>query len=200
MPRFFPVRFKSGPTIVFVFFLFGCVFTGCRSGTNGEKNAIPTDSATIASGGMIFTRNCASCHGFGQDGIGPTLRGITKTTAADWLLRFIKHPQQLIASGDKRADSLFKRFKSVMPSFDSIPEKDLLAVLAFLNTHQSSGTDRFKEHDGNIADPIPEKIKFSGLTANLVPVTQFPPSIAAGKFPKTRITKLAFSPGTGISS
>ncbi|MEO6960487.1 MAG: PQQ-dependent sugar dehydrogenase [Puia sp.] len=197
MPRFFPVRFKSGPTFVFVFFLFGYVFQGCRSGTTGEKNAIPTDSATITSGRMIFIRNCASCHGFGQDGIGPTLGGIAEAVAADWLLRFIKHPQQVIASGDKRADSLFKRFKSVMPSFDAIPEKDLLAVLAFLKTHGSSRADLLKEHDGNIADPIPEKIKFSGLTANLVPVTQFPPSAAPGKFPKTRITKLAFSPGSG---
>jgi len=172
------------------------VFASCNSNTPAENDRISTDTADITAGRKIFTKNCASCHEFKHDGIGPDLSGVTREVSAEWLIKFIKNPQEIISSGDKRADSLFKKFKSVMPPFSSFTDEEHEALLAFINTHKETLTDKI-ENEHKLTDPIPEKIGMSGLVADISPVTKFPSTSADNKPPLSRITKLGFEPGSG---
>jgi hypothetical protein len=57
---------------------------------------------------------------------------LTKEVKVDWIKHFIKDPQQVIASGDKRAGELMTKYKVAMPSFASLKENEVDAVVSFL--------------------------------------------------------------------
>ncbi|MGN6435182.1 MAG: PQQ-dependent sugar dehydrogenase [Agriterribacter sp.] len=160
-----------------------------------HATSFSADTTVINSGKIVFEKNCASCHHFKTNGIGPDLSGVTQKVPAEWLADFIKNPSALITAKDKRADSLFHQFKSIMPPFSHLPETDMTALLAFLHTHQAAPGAKPATRKG-ILNPYPEKISNSGLQVNLVPVTQFPPTVTKGNTPLTRITKLDFQPGS----
>jgi len=172
-------------------------FSSCNSGTSTDKNAISADPAVIAAGKVTFNQYCTGCHNIRRDGIGPKLGGITNDASADWLHRFIKNPQQLISSGDKRATELFKKFKVVMPSFSMLKDEDINAIIAFLHSNKDSKWKIVVDSGKGLSDPIPEKINVSSLVVNLKQVTQFPATSDTANMPLTRITKLDYQPGTG---
>lgn len=172
-------------------------FSSCNSGTSVDNSSIPTDSATIATGAASFSKNCSGCHNFRQDGIGPHLGGLTTEVSADWIQHFIKNPQQIISSGDERAQQLFNKYKKiVMPPFAALKDDEVNAIIAFVHTHKSSGQQMAKEKGNELSNPIPDTIALSNLVVNLQPVTQIPPS--HDSVPRTRITKLSFQPNTGV--
>ena len=168
-------------------------FSMCNS---VDKSSISTDPAIIAKGESFFNKNCSGCHNFRQDGIGPQLSGLTTDVSAEWIQQFITNPQQVILSGDERAAQLIKKYKTVMPSFPGLKEDEVNAIIAFLNTHKSSGQQVAKEKGNELADPIPDPIEFSNLVVNLEPVVQIPPSSDNGTRPLARINKLSFRPDT----
>ncbi|MBC7830211.1 MAG: PQQ-dependent sugar dehydrogenase [Chitinophagaceae bacterium] len=171
------------------------LFTGCNSGVSLNDDSISTDADTIAAGEILFNQSCSDCHNFRQDGIGPQLSGLTGTVSAEWIHGFIKHPQQLISSGDERALQLLSKYKVVMPSFTSLTDKDVNAIIAFLHTHKVS-PQVAKGNQKQILNPIPDSIKLSGLVVNLELVAQIPASSDSGKTPLARITKLGLQPGS----
>lgn len=171
-------------------------FIACNSGASRNNHAISADPAVIAAGEASFNQHCSSCHNFRQDGIGPQLGGITAEVPANWIRRFIRDPKKTIESGDKRAQQLFNKYKTVMPSFAALSEDEINGILAYLNTHRSPGRVAVKENGKALSNPIPETITPSKLTAGLKLVTQIPPSDAGGRL-STRITKLDFQPNTG---
>ena len=183
--------------IVVIFMAYLPFMASCINSSPGDKEAISTDAAAIATGQLLFEKNCSSCHSFHQDGIGPGLGGITGKVSIDWLYRMIENPANMISIKDERAVTLQKKFKTIMPSFSSWTDNELRDVIAFLNTQKSSDSSTTAEDDKKVQDPIPEKIKLSGLEVNLEPVSQFPASNEDGKMPLTRITKLDVEPGTG---
>ena len=70
------------------------------------------------------------------------------------------------------------------------------AIIAFLNTHKSSGQQVVKERGNELANPVPDPIPLSNLVVNLELLTQIPSSSANGTLPLTRINKLSFRPDT----
>ena len=65
--------------------------------------------------------------------VGPGLEGVTEKYEKEWLVKWIRNSQSLIASGDERANAIFEEYnKSVMSSFDFSDQEfsDLLAYLA----------------------------------------------------------------------
>jgi glucose/arabinose dehydrogenase/mono/diheme cytochrome c family protein len=170
----------------------------CNSNTSENNNSIPKDSATIAQGEASFNKYCSGCHNFRQDGIGPQLSGLTTEVPVDWIMHFIKNPKEVISSGDDRAQQLFKRFKAIMPSFDSLKDDKLSAVIAFINTHKFSPKKASEKYGQEITNPVPSPIQLSNLVVNLKFITQIPPSSDSTEpLPLTRITKLSFQPNTG---
>ena len=174
------------------------LFTSCKTGTSVDNSAISTDSTIIAAGEASFNKNCSGCHNFRQDEIGPQLGGITTEISADWIHNFISDSRKMIESRDERAVQLFKKYKrAVMPSFATLKDDEVNAIIAFLHTHKSPGQQVAKGKGGELSNPIPDTIALSDLVVNLEPVTQIPPSSDSAQLPLTRITKLTFQPNTG---
>lgn len=186
---------KNKPIIRNTVLLFIIFFCSCHQGSSPKDN-ISSDSTVIASGEAIFNQYCSNCHNMQQNSIGPKLAGVTAAVPIAWLRHFIADPQQAINSGDERASQLFREYKTVMPSFASLQENDVDALIAFLNVHRPSADTKKESHKG-LADPIPEPVVFGGLVANIKEVAQFPVTSANGKTPLARITKLDFEPGSG---
>lgn len=173
----------------------GLVFmTSCSSGSRSDENEIVADSASIARGRELFGRDCISCHSFAQDGIGPHLAGVTKEVSADWLRNFIRNPDQVIHSGDKRAQVLFTSYKTIMPAFSQYTDEDLADVIAFLNTRREQTAPTRSASPDALADPIPEKIPMSDLVVGLQQIAVIPPSADPPLL--TRIAKLDYRPDT----
>jgi len=170
------------------------LLNSCKPGTTSDYSSLPNDPAIIAAGKSAFSKYCSGCHGMKRDGIGPKLAGITTLVTEDWLRQFIKNPQQLISSGDKHAQELFTQYKVAMPSFASLKDDELIAIISFLHTNKSSGQKITKDSSAGLANPIPDSIKISNLIVNLRPLAQFPRTNDSGQSPLTRITKLSFQP------
>ena len=167
------------------------IFQSCGSGDN-KKNAIASDSASIASGETAFTQNCSSCHNFIQDGIGPQLAGLTEKVSAEWISNFINDPKKIIDAGDERAKMLFDKYHTVMPSFATLGNEKLNDIVAYMNTVKVSPGK--PDYDSIfLKDPITEKIKMSDLVLNLEEVAQIP--FSSEKQPRTRLAKLDVKPG-----
>jgi glucose/arabinose dehydrogenase/mono/diheme cytochrome c family protein len=172
-------------------------FSSCNFSASSNINNISTDSVTIARGEASFIQHCSSCHNFKQGSIGPQLGGLTNSVSAEWIQQFIRDPQKIIESGDKRAQRLFKKYKVAMPSFSTFNDDEINDILAFLDTHKKPAQQKAKGDE--IVNPIPEPIALSNLVVGLQLFTQIPPSSDSGKMPLTRITKLDFEPHTGSS-
>ena len=172
-------------------------FSNCNTGTSIDNSSISADSTIIASGESSFNKNCSGCHNFRQDGIGPQLGGITTNVSADWIHHFISDSKKMIESGDERAQQLNNKYKTVMPSFASLKDDELNAIISFLHTHKSPGQQVATKKGNELSNPIPYPIQLSNLLVNLVPFTQFPPSSDSAKMPLTKITKFSFQPNTG---
>jgi glucose/arabinose dehydrogenase len=180
--------------IVSIAFVFTSLLLSLHSCKSSDKNSISSDPAIIAKGENLFTQNCSGCHGFEQDGIGPQLSGITGEAPVEWVHRFIKDPKNIIGSGDERAQTLYKKYNTIMPSFSFLKDDEVDAIIAFLNTHKSNEKKPSIADSTALKNPIPDSIKFSGLAINLKLVTQFPPSSDSGKLPLTKITAIDNQP------
>ncbi len=176
--------------------LFLLYLSSCTKNTSIDPRSIPTDSASIAIGKTKFSQNCASCHNFKKDGIGPQLGGLTRTIDTEWIREFIKNPKAKIASGDERAKELFEQYKTEMISFSFLTDDDLNSILAFMHTKGTPVEDPRKTAiDPNaLKNPIPEPIAMSNLVVELKPFIQILPS--GENNPLTRITKLTNQPNT----
>jgi glucose/arabinose dehydrogenase/cytochrome c2 len=155
------------------------------------------DSLKIARGNASFNKYCSGCHNFRQDGIGPQLGGLTTTVSPEKIRNFIKNPQEIINSGDKRAQRLFKKFKTVMPSFSMFTNNEINDIIAFLNTQGRPEFYTGKTAGNEVSNPVPEAIKLSNLVVGLKLLSQFPTSCDSCKMSVARITKLDYQPGTG---
>ncbi|HRN56583.1 MAG TPA: cytochrome c, partial [Agriterribacter sp.] len=170
-------------------------FCSCHRGSSSHDN-ISSDSIIVASGEALFNQYCSGCHNIQQNGIGPKLAGITAAVSMTWLRHFIADPQEVISSGDERASQLFRKYKTVMPSFATLKENDVDALIAFLHVHRSPA-DTEKDSNKGLTDPIPEPVVFGGLVVHLKEAAQFPVTSGNGKMPLARITKLDFEPESG---
>ncbi|MEJ7645741.1 MAG: PQQ-dependent sugar dehydrogenase [Chryseolinea sp.] len=168
--------------------------SGCSNNRSRDVK-ISIDSLTVASGKLLFTKDCSACHAFDADAIGPSLGGITKKVPADWVMKFIADPQSVIKSGDVRASKLYARFKSTMPSFKHYSQDDLMAIVAYLNTKEGVVKEIEAFDSLALKNPIPERIPESSLIAELKLVTQIP--FSSEESPRTRLVKLESHPTTG---
>lgn len=158
----------------------------------------PIDSISIAKGQVLFTQNCTSCHQIKTDGIGPRLSGITSVTSPTWVKKFIKNSQDVIAAGDERATQVFLKYKkAIMPSYNHLQEAEIDAIVDYLATTKPIKNNFKKDYGEGIKNPIPEPIEVSNLVVDIKQFSQFPVSSEGGKYPLTRITKLAPQPSTG---
>jgi len=177
-----------------LFLLFITAFCwSCNSKDKPLEELIPMDQTSLKAGENLFQLNCSSCHSFKKNGIGPHLGGITKEQSLAWMRSFIKNPIEMIDKGDERALQVFERYKTYMPSFTHLEEKELDNIITFMHQHEAPAENLGTVLD-SIWNPIPEKIPMSDLVVNLELISTIPAS--AEKKPVTRIAKMDYHPVT----
>ena len=108
-------------------------FMGWRSTPPGMSYAEVSRHAAPDTGAYVFQSRCSACHTLGKgDGVGPDLAGVTTRRAREWLVRYLRAPDQMLAAGDPIAVELFARYKNVaMPNL-SLSEGEINVLLSFI--------------------------------------------------------------------
>jgi cytochrome c2 len=85
-------------------------------------------------GKQVF-QSCSACHSATEEiVVGPGLKGMEKRRSIEWIVRFVNNPQGMMASGDKYANSLYKKYnKMQMTAYPGIKEKHIKALIAYLD-------------------------------------------------------------------
>ena len=87
-------------------------------------------------GQAVFDQLCSGCHTIGGGKlVGPDLQGLADRRERDWVERFIREPETVIASGDPIAKQLLDEYRAPMPNL-GVSEAQLVALVAFLGFEQ----------------------------------------------------------------
>ena len=119
---------------IFKVYLILSVFfaAACQSSKNRTSGASPhKEKKETRPGEVIFKQQCQVCHGINEDKSGPALKVIfSENRKMQWVKKFIVNSQQLIQSGDKLANAVYKKYhESYMPEFKQLSEKQLDELL-----------------------------------------------------------------------
>ncbi|MCC5937757.1 MAG: PQQ-dependent sugar dehydrogenase [Lunatimonas sp.] len=174
-------------------FLFVVAFS-CSPREEKVEDLIRIDQLTLAEGERLYEQNCATCHAFDQDGIGPRLGGLTRQVSVDWLRAFIANPTEVIDSGDERGQALFARYRSYMPGFSYLGEEGIDALIAYMHQFEAAAQPTLTRVD-SVVNPIPDPIPLSDLVVDLELTALIPYS--SEEMPRTRIAKLDYEPSSG---
>lgn len=118
-----------------------------QRGVTGQDYANAPTIEGLDAGRYLFQKACTACHSIGQgDSLGPDLQGVTARRSREWLQRFIKAPEQMMAQKDPVALELFARFNQVqMPNLD-LGDQDVEALIRYLEqpgaTQPAQGAER----------------------------------------------------------
>ncbi|SOD96588.1 PQQ-dependent sugar dehydrogenase [Spirosoma fluviale] len=147
----------------------------------------------IRNGEKLFDANCAGCHNFKQDGIGPQLGGLKNIVDRTYLTEFIKSPKAQIDARVARALDKAKKFGTVMPDFKQLTATELDDVVAYI-LEKPAPSVRISSGKMPLENPIVPAIAPSSIVLNLQKVMQFP--FTNKTQPRTRINKMGFHPIT----
>jgi protein SCO1/2 len=89
---------------------------------------------------FTFQSRCASCHTIGGgDRIGPDLMGVSERRSADWLKRYMREPDKVLAEGDPIATSLYNKYRQVrMPNL-RLGDEDVSLLVSFIAQQEKAG-------------------------------------------------------------
>jgi glucose/arabinose dehydrogenase/mono/diheme cytochrome c family protein len=174
--------------------LTGCAFLFSSCNQQSSPSEFASDSTTIRAGQLAFSEKCAGCHNFQEDGIGPHLAGVTDDRPVSWLKSFIRDPKKMIDSGDSTAKKLYREFRTMMPSFSSLPDAELNSILAFIHTHKKTELHLAAEAADVYFDPITDSIRNSGIRVAIQEIAKVP--FSSNQPPLTRIIKMDYMPVT----
>ncbi len=112
------------------------------------------NSANAQDGKTLFTSNCASCHNVLKDGTGPALAGVEDRWPDKAKLHaWIKNNQAFLKTGDAYANALYLKYnKTAMNLFPSLSDKEIDAILGYINTTAAAAAAAPAGGTGNAAD------------------------------------------------
>ncbi len=107
---------------------------------------------TISAGENLFRTRCAACHTVGggetdtpeDRRIGPDLYNIHKLRDREWLSRWMRTPDEMVASGDPTAAALVAQYRGIVMPNLRLSEVDVDNVLGFL-AEESARLDKMLE-------------------------------------------------------
>lgn len=90
-------------------------------------------AASEAAGAALFQEKCTACHTIGGGKrVGPDLAGVAQRRSNDWLVRWIMHPDQMLAKKDQIAIGLLGESAQIpMPNL-GVKESEARALIAYI--------------------------------------------------------------------
>ncbi|GAB3037397.1 PQQ-dependent sugar dehydrogenase [Spirosoma pulveris] len=155
-----------------------------------NASSIAQDART---GEKLFDANCAGCHNFKQDGIGPQLGGLKNAVDRHYLTEFIKSPKAQIDARVARAVEKARKFGTVMPDFKHLTATELDDLVAYI-LEKPAPAAPVSSGKTALENPIVPSISLSPVALNLQKVMQFP--FTNKTQPRTRINKMGVHPIT----
>jgi nitrite reductase (NO-forming) len=96
----------------------------------------PTEPEAIA-GKHDFESKCFACHSMGQGRkLGPDLAGLTKRRNADWITRWLKSPEEMIAK-DAQAKALLKEYNGVPMPNQNLSDQEIKQYLEYFKWYDA---------------------------------------------------------------
>lgn len=89
-------------------------------------------------GEKLFKQNCATCHLPTDKGmVGPGLAGISeRTPGRDWIIKWVKGPAAMIASGDAYANSIKDYSPSMMTDFGYLSDEEIGSIIDYIDNYE----------------------------------------------------------------
>ena len=118
---------------------------GWKSPPRGGDYASAPELRSIAPGEQLFRTRCASCHSLtGRElahALGPDLLGVSQRREADWLLNWLRAPDQMLANGDPVALQLYNQYGQLpMPNL-RLNQQEAGDLIAYIDSEsQRLGT------------------------------------------------------------
>jgi glucose/arabinose dehydrogenase/mono/diheme cytochrome c family protein len=141
------------------------------------------DPKLIQSGKEIFEIQCAACHNFTQNGIGPVLSQTTQKRDKKWLISYLKNPQATMAK-----EANFDKRTIAMPAFAHFKPAEIEAIFSYIHSKQAKPDPRRVLSPDGLKNPIPEPISKSGLSLQLKYLYTAPAT--SDKIPLARINTM----------
>lgn len=89
-------------------------------------------------GEALFKANCTTCHLVQGKRVGPELLGMSSRYEEEWLIKWIKNSQAVIASGDETAVRLFEEHnRLVMTAFPQLSDDDVRNIITFVEAEEA---------------------------------------------------------------
>lgn len=109
----------------------------------------------VSNGEQLYRTRCVSCHsidGSGDGLIGPDLQGVTQRRNRQWLVDWLRAPDEMLLNKDPIAIALYRQFNNVaMPNL-GLSQSDIEELLRYMDTHAGPqpGPQR-DQHTGHLA-------------------------------------------------
>lgn len=141
-------------------------------------------STNLTRGQWLFKGRCAACHGISNELTGPALAGISDRRSEDWIVAFVRSPQQMISEGDQTALEVFDMYNSLpMPPQKDLSDNDIRDIIAYIGV-EAQGINASTKQQKYLAGTAVTSKKFLklddtstllkvGITTLLVPLLLF---------------------------
>lgn len=116
-----------------------CCFVFSGNQVFAQRDAVPTDPEIISQGEQLFNEyQCNTCHRVESKLVGPALAGVYDRRDIDWIYKWVKNSQALIASGDAQANALFNEYnKTIMAAYD-LEDSQIMSILAYVRDREEN--------------------------------------------------------------
>jgi cytochrome c oxidase cbb3-type subunit 2 len=125
---------------------------------SASEMAIPQTEDQVARGRTVYDRRCAGCHGVAGDGNGPAATFLTPRprNLATGVFKFRSTPSGSLPTDGDLYRTLTRGVRwTAMPPWHELPEKDRLAVIAYIKTFSARWREETPEPPIPIGTPPP---------------------------------------------
>lgn len=109
-----------------------------RKHVGGSYASVP-EAPKYSAGERIYATRCQSCHSIGgpENPLGPDLLSVTAKRDPQWLFRWLKEPDKVLAEGDPIATALYRRYNEIaMPNL-RLDDEEVGAVIAHIEAQSA---------------------------------------------------------------
>jgi cytochrome c551/c552 len=117
--------------------LVAVVCLAAASGAATHSQAQAAEDPVVKRGRMLWSaKGCGACHVNGKRASGPDLLGLTQRRSRDWINRFMKDTEGMLAT-DSTAMALLKEWKGVKMPKAKLSDQEIDAILKFIASDEA---------------------------------------------------------------
>ncbi|MFD2593763.1 cytochrome c3 family protein [Sphingobacterium griseoflavum] len=92
----------------------------------------------VKEGQTLFKSKCTTCHSVTKKVVGPALAGMTQRHDEEWLVKWIRNSQAMVAAGDPTAVKLFEENNNlVMTAFTDLSDDQIKNIIAYVEDEEA---------------------------------------------------------------